>query len=50
MKLTTFFNTLNNKIREYDKIAVNPFLKQQNMIIIWIENPEHQECDNNKCI
>lgn len=38
MKFAKFFKILNKKIEQYDKIASNPFLKPQPIVLIWVEN------------
>ena len=43
MKVSSFFKILNKKIEKYDKIASNPFLKPQSIVLIWVENIEPQE-------
>ncbi len=40
MKIPTFFRFLNKKIKEYDKLAANPFTNPQPITIIWVENEE----------
>lgn len=43
MKVTTFFKILNRKIEKYDKIASNPFLNPQPIILIWVEDVEEKQ-------
>lgn len=38
MKIATFFKTLNKKIEHYDKMASNPFLKPQPIVLIWVDD------------
>lgn len=40
MKIPTFFRFLKRKIKEYDKLATNPFTNPQSITIIWVENEE----------
>lgn len=37
MNIPTFFNILNKKIEEYNKVAVNPFVQPQPIVLIWVE-------------
>lgn len=43
MKLYTFFKILNKKIEKYNKMATNPFLKPQPIVLVWVE-----DCNENK--
>ena len=43
MNIPAFFKILNKKIEKYDKIASNPFLKPQSIVLIWVENIEPQK-------
>ena len=45
MKVSSFFKILNKKIEKYDKIASNPFLKPQPIVLIWVEDVESEEKD-----
>ena len=45
MKVSSFFKILNKKIEKYDKIASNPFLKPQPIVLIWVEDVESEEMD-----
>ena len=48
MKVASFFKILNKKIEQYDKIASNPFLKPQPIILIWVE--DYAENDKKKTV
>ena len=43
MKVATFFKILNKKIEKYDKIASNPFLNPQPIVLVWVESVEMQD-------
>lgn len=40
MNIPIFFKNLNKKIEQYDKVAVNPFLQSQPVVLIWVEETE----------
>ena len=46
MQITNFFKTLNKKIKDYDKVAQNPFLNNRQLILIWIEDCNLNPTDN----
>ena len=37
MKLSSFFKILNRKIEKYNRMATNPFMEHQPIILIWID-------------
>ena len=43
MQVTTFFKLLNRKIEQYNKIAKNPFMQPQSIVIVWVEEPTKEE-------
>ena len=45
MNIPNFFRILNNKIEQYNQMAVNPFTNPQPIVLIWVE--EETEQDNN---
>ena len=45
MNIPTFFKILNKKIEQYDKVAVNPFVQPQPIVLIWVEE---EKKDNSK--
>ena len=38
MNIPTFFRFLNMKIEKYHKMATNPFLEPQPIVLIWVED------------
>ena len=52
MKLSPFFKLLNRKINRYDKAATNPFTQPHKIVVIWVEDsneyqPENQSLEEN---
>ena len=43
MNIPNFFKFLNKKIEKYDKMATNPFLEPQPIVIIWIEKDTQED-------
>ena len=43
MKISAFFKILNKKIEKYDKMATNPFLEPQPIVLVWIEESSIDE-------
>lgn len=37
MKISSFFKILNRKINKYDKMAQNPFMQPQSIVVVWVE-------------
>lgn len=48
MKVSSFFKILNRKINKYDKLASNPFLNHDKVIIIWVDESNECTCQNEK--
>lgn len=46
MNIPTFFRFLNKKIEQYDKMATNPFIEPCPFIIIWVEEKEEFNEEN----
>ena len=46
MKVTTFFKILNKKIEQYNKMASNPFIEPQKIILIWVEDENLNDKDS----
>lgn len=46
MNIPTFFRFLNNKIKQYDNVAVNPFFESKSVILIWVEEVEEEVKDD----
>ena len=42
MKMSSFFKILNRKIEMYNKMASNPFMESQPIIVIWIEKAKNE--------
>ena len=45
MQISNFFKILNKKIADYDNIAQNPFLNNKSLVLVWIEDCEHNYLD-----
>ncbi len=48
MNINSFFKVLNKKINNYDKIAINPFIDKNKMVIVWIEECNYDNLSNDK--
>ena len=43
MNIPAFFRFLNRKIEKYNKMATNPFLAPQPIVIIWVEENNSED-------
>lgn len=43
MNIPTFFRFLNKKIEQYDRLALNPFIQSQPIVLIWVEEEDNNE-------
>ena len=43
MNISKFFKILNRKIEKYDKMATNPFVNPQPIILVWVEDVEFDD-------